>query len=241
MRSLQSYSVVTLRERTRPDKPFGRSLRLFGCFAEGGGFEPPRGCPQRHFQCRALDRAMRSLRSYSVVEVVERTRPTSHLMRSLRIAPEMQPGGRRRGTIMSLDGRVEPDRSRFLQMSEQENRRTIERLGQALSEGNLELFHEQFQADSVMDYAQSGERIVGESNRRSLYAAFPSLPKVSPQQLRVKRRPWCTRSPPRLRRRGRLASGVHLRVPRREDRQGNCVLDPAVRGSRVAGSMGGTN
>ncbi len=86
---------------------------------------------------------------------------------------------------MSLDGRVEFDRSRFLQMSEQENRKTIERLGQALSNGDLELFHEQFQPDSVMDYAQSGERIVGEDNRRSLYAAFPTLPKVSPQQLRV--------------------------------------------------------
>ena len=70
-------------------------------------------------------------------------------------------------------------------LSEKENRVTIERLGQALSEGNLKLFHEQFVPDSVMEYAQSGERIVGENNRRSLYSAFPTLPKVSPQQLRV--------------------------------------------------------
>jgi ketosteroid isomerase-like protein len=68
-------------------------------------------------------------------------------------------------------------------VSEAENRATIERLGKALSEGDLNLFHQQFTDDSVMHYAQSGERIVGAENRRGIYGAFPSLPKVSPRHI----------------------------------------------------------
>jgi ketosteroid isomerase-like protein len=70
-------------------------------------------------------------------------------------------------------------------MSEAENRETIERLGQGLTEGDLELFHEQFTDDAVIDYAQSGERIVGTANRRALYGAFPSLPKVTTKRILV--------------------------------------------------------
>ena len=54
-------------------------------------------------------------------------------------------------------------------MSQHENRQTIERLVRALNERDLELFDEQFHEDSVIDYPQSGERIVGRDNRRAVY------------------------------------------------------------------------
>jgi ketosteroid isomerase-like protein len=65
-------------------------------------------------------------------------------------------------------------------VGEQDNRATIERLAKALSEGDLELFHAQFREDSIIEYAQSGERVAGAENRQALYGAFPSLPKVAP-------------------------------------------------------------
>lgn len=70
-------------------------------------------------------------------------------------------------------------------MGKKKNRRAIENLARGLSEGDLELFHAQFHEDSVMEYAQSGERIVGGHNRRAVYGAFPHLPKVSPKRILV--------------------------------------------------------
>ena len=70
-------------------------------------------------------------------------------------------------------------------MSEQANRDTVERLIQALNDRDLDAFHAQFHEDSVMEYPQSGERIVGGENRRAVYGAFPGLPKVSPSRIRV--------------------------------------------------------
>ena len=70
-------------------------------------------------------------------------------------------------------------------MSELENRRTVERLVQALNERNLELFDEQFHEDAVMEYPQSGERIVGGENRRAAYGSFPGLPTVTPRRIVV--------------------------------------------------------
>lgn len=70
-------------------------------------------------------------------------------------------------------------------MGEQENRDTIDRLVRGLNEEDLDLFHAQFHTDSVMTYPQSGERIVGDENRRGVYGAFPKLPKVAPQRVLV--------------------------------------------------------
>ena len=70
-------------------------------------------------------------------------------------------------------------------MSEAANRETVERLIEGLNTRDLELFHAQFHDDSVMEYPQSGERIVGAENRRGAYGAFPGLPKVMPQEIRV--------------------------------------------------------
>jgi ketosteroid isomerase-like protein len=68
-------------------------------------------------------------------------------------------------------------------MGEQENRQTVERLVEALNTSDLELFDAQFHEDSVLEYPQSGERILGGDNRRAVYAAFPALPHVSPRRL----------------------------------------------------------
>jgi hypothetical protein len=70
-------------------------------------------------------------------------------------------------------------------VSEAANRETVERVIEALNTRDLDLFHAQFHEDSVMEYPQSGERIVGAANRRGVYGAFPGLPKVSPRRLRA--------------------------------------------------------
>jgi hypothetical protein len=70
-------------------------------------------------------------------------------------------------------------------MSEAANRETVERLIEGLNTRDLELFHAQFHEDSVMEYPQSGERIVGGENRRGVYGAFPGLPRVDPQRIRA--------------------------------------------------------
>jgi ketosteroid isomerase-like protein len=68
-------------------------------------------------------------------------------------------------------------------MSEHENRRTIERLVEALNTRDLELFDALFHEDSVLEYPQSGERIVGGESRRAVYGAFPTLPRVAPRRI----------------------------------------------------------
>ena len=70
-------------------------------------------------------------------------------------------------------------------MSEQANRETVERLIEGLNTRDLELFHAQFHEDSLMEYPQSGERIVGGENRRGVYGAFPGLPRVDPRRIRA--------------------------------------------------------
>jgi ketosteroid isomerase-like protein len=67
-------------------------------------------------------------------------------------------------------------------VGEADNRKTVERLVDALNRRDLELFDQQFHEDSVMEYPQSGERVVGGDNRRAVYAAFPGLPTVKPRR-----------------------------------------------------------
>ena len=68
-------------------------------------------------------------------------------------------------------------------MSEQENRRTVERLIEATNDGNLELSDELYHADAVLEYPQSNERIVGRENRRAVFAAFPAPPTVTERRI----------------------------------------------------------
>jgi ketosteroid isomerase-like protein len=63
-------------------------------------------------------------------------------------------------------------------MGEAENRQTVKLVFQALTKGQVELFHAQFHEDSVIEFPQSGERIVGAENRRAVYRTFPGRPIV---------------------------------------------------------------
>jgi hypothetical protein len=70
-------------------------------------------------------------------------------------------------------------------VAEATNRETLARVVEALNTRDLDLFHAQFHEDSIMEYPQSGERIVGGENRRGVYGAFPGLPHVTPTEVRV--------------------------------------------------------
>ena len=68
-------------------------------------------------------------------------------------------------------------------MSEAQNRATIDALIAAINNRDLAALDRVFTEDVVMEWPQSGERIRGGQNRREIYRRFPSLPKVTPQQL----------------------------------------------------------
>lgn len=70
-------------------------------------------------------------------------------------------------------------------MGEPENRAAVENVIRAINERDLELMDRQFHEDSVMEYPQSGERIVGGENRRAVYGAFPALPTFTPRRIVV--------------------------------------------------------
>ncbi len=68
-------------------------------------------------------------------------------------------------------------------MSESANRATLEALVNALNASDLEALDNVFTDDVVMEWPQSGERIVGGQNRREVYSRFPSLPHVTPRRI----------------------------------------------------------
>ncbi len=68
-------------------------------------------------------------------------------------------------------------------MDEATNRQTVQNLIDAINSRRLDLFHEQFAEEAVMEYPQSGERIVGGANRRAMYAAMPGLPRLKPRRI----------------------------------------------------------
>jgi ketosteroid isomerase-like protein len=70
-------------------------------------------------------------------------------------------------------------------VGEQENRATVENVVRAINGRDLGLMDRQFHEDSVLEYPQSGERIVGGENRRAVYAAFPALPTITPRRILV--------------------------------------------------------
>ena len=63
------------------------------------------------------------------------------------------------------------------------NEKVIERLIKCINEKKVEVMDELFHDDAVMDWPQSGERIVGAANRRAIYGAFPALPKITPRRM----------------------------------------------------------
>lgn len=59
----------------------------------------------------------------------------------------------------------------------------VEALIATLNAGNVAGMDDVFHEDAVMEWPQSGERIVGGDNRRAIYGSFPQLPKISPRRL----------------------------------------------------------
>ena len=64
-------------------------------------------------------------------------------------------------------------------MSEQENRNTLERYRQEFFERqNIDAIAELVHDDYVEEYPQSGERIRGKDNARTVYESYPSIPNL---------------------------------------------------------------
>jgi ketosteroid isomerase-like protein len=59
----------------------------------------------------------------------------------------------------------------------------VERLVAAINAGDIVAMGELFLDDAVMEWPQSGERVVGADNRRAVYTAFPALPRITPIRL----------------------------------------------------------
>lgn len=68
-------------------------------------------------------------------------------------------------------------------MSESENRAVVERLIACINDGQIQVMDELFWVDAVMDWPQSGEKVVGGDNRRAIYGSFPSLPTITPRRM----------------------------------------------------------
>ncbi len=68
-------------------------------------------------------------------------------------------------------------------MGEPENRRVVERLIECINHRRVEVMDELFHEDAVMDWPQSGEKVVGGDNRRAIYRAFPGLPTITPRRM----------------------------------------------------------
>ena len=62
-------------------------------------------------------------------------------------------------------------------------RDTVEALIATLNAGDVDGMDAVFHEDAVMEWPQSGERIVGGDNRRGVYRAFPQLPKITPRRI----------------------------------------------------------
>jgi len=62
-------------------------------------------------------------------------------------------------------------------------RETVEALVATLNAGDVDGMDAVFHEDAVMEWPQSGERIVGGDNRRGIYRSFPRLPTVTPRRI----------------------------------------------------------
>ncbi|MET4098895.1 ketosteroid isomerase-like protein [Agrococcus sp. UYP10] len=64
-----------------------------------------------------------------------------------------------------------------------QNEAVIERLIACINDRDIDVMDELFAEDSVMDWPQSGERVIGGDARRAIYRAFPQLPTITPRRL----------------------------------------------------------
>lgn len=63
------------------------------------------------------------------------------------------------------------------------NEAVIERLIKCINDRKIEVMDDLFLDDAVMDWPQSGEKVVGAENRRGIYQSFPQLPTITPRRL----------------------------------------------------------
>lgn len=70
------------------------------------------------------------------------------------------------------------------------NNKVIESLVNAINEKNLFAMDKLFSSDVILEWPQSGERIVGNDNRREIYNRFPSLPHILPNRINGKDSLW---------------------------------------------------
>lgn len=63
------------------------------------------------------------------------------------------------------------------------NEEVIKRLIKCINDEQIEVMDELFHDDAVMDWPQSGEKVVGADNRRAIYKSFPKLPKITPRRM----------------------------------------------------------
>ncbi|MFE5408770.1 nuclear transport factor 2 family protein [Microbacterium sp. NPDC056569] len=65
---------------------------------------------------------------------------------------------------------------------ERTGRQVVEALVATLNAGDVAGMDDVFRDDAVIEWPQSGERIVGADNRRAIYSAFPQLPAIRPRR-----------------------------------------------------------
>lgn len=65
----------------------------------------------------------------------------------------------------------------------EKNKKVVERLIDCLNAEKVEVMDELFHEDAVMDWPQSGEKVIGGDNRRGIYKSFPKLPKITPRRM----------------------------------------------------------
>lgn len=63
------------------------------------------------------------------------------------------------------------------------NEAVIERLITCINDRKIEIMDELFHDDAIMDWPQSGEKVVGAENRRGIYQSFPQLPTITPRRM----------------------------------------------------------
>lgn len=63
------------------------------------------------------------------------------------------------------------------------NEAVIGRLIACINDRKIEIMDGLFLDDAIMDWPQSGERVVGSENRRGIYGSFPQLPTITPRRM----------------------------------------------------------
>ena len=93
-----------------------------------------------------------------------------------------------------------------------DGRETVEALIATLNAGDVDGMDAVFHEDAVMEWPQSGERIVGGDDRRSVYRSFPQLPKITPRRLIGEGDLWVAEATLDYGEGADLPDGVHLRT-----------------------------